>query len=110
MKFFNKRLSIFSEAEEAALYEIPDFDDEQRLNYLNFTAEEQTLIQSCSPLSTQIHCALQIGYFGVPPRSPINVPIRKMNFLFLIFLCLNKWLYSSLSHVPTIYYQRCWQC
>ena len=63
MKFENKRLTILSEAEEAALYEVPDFDDEQRLNYLNLTAEEQTLVQSCSDLSTKIHCALQIAYF-----------------------------------------------
>lgn len=63
MKRKNKNLSILSEAEEAALYEAPDFDDEQRLNYLNLTAEEQTLVQSCSDLSAKIHCALQIAYF-----------------------------------------------
>ena len=37
----NERLTVLSEAEKAALYEIPDFDDAQRLNYLNLTAEEQ---------------------------------------------------------------------
>ena len=63
MKFSNKRLSLFSEAEEAALYEVPDFDDEQRLQYLNFNEEEQKLIQSCSSLSDKVHCALQMGYF-----------------------------------------------
>ena len=59
----NKRLTILSEAEQAALYELPDFDDEQRLEYLNLTTEEQMLMQSRSHLSAKIYCALQIGYF-----------------------------------------------
>ena len=41
MRASNNNLTILSEAEQAALYEIPDFDDEQRLNYINLTREEQ---------------------------------------------------------------------
>ncbi|KTD12286.1 transposase Tn3 [Legionella hackeliae] len=63
MRASNERLTILSEAEQAALYELPNFDDEQRLNYLNLTPEEQALMRSRSDLSSQIHCALQIGYF-----------------------------------------------
>jgi hypothetical protein len=63
MRATNKRLTILSEAEQAALYELPDFDDEQRLEYLNLTAEEQVLMQRRSHLSDKIYCALQIGYF-----------------------------------------------
>lgn len=63
MRASNERLTILSEAEQAALYELPNFDDEQRLNYLNLTPEEQVLMRSRSDLSSQIHCALQIGYF-----------------------------------------------
>lgn len=59
----NKRLTILSEAEQAALYERPDFDDEQRLEYLNLTQEELALVHSRTDLSAKIHCALQIGYF-----------------------------------------------
>lgn len=59
----NKRLTILSEAEKAALYERPDFDNEQRLEYLNLTAEELALVHSRANLSSKIHCALQIGYF-----------------------------------------------
>ncbi len=59
----NERLTILSAAEQAALYEIPDFDDAQRLNYLNLTVEEQVLMRSRSNLATQVHCAIQIGYF-----------------------------------------------
>jgi len=63
MRASNERLTILSEAEQAALYELPNFDNEQRLNYLNLTPEEQALMRSRSDLSSQIHCALQIGYF-----------------------------------------------
>ena len=44
MSLENKNLSILSEAEQAALYELPDFDDAQRLTYLNFNPEEMKLI------------------------------------------------------------------
>ena len=63
MRASNERLTILSEAEQAALYELPNFDDEQRLHYLNLTPEEQTLMLGRSTLAAKIHCALQIGYF-----------------------------------------------
>lgn len=63
MSLANKNLSILSEAEQAALYELPDFDDAQRLTYLNFNPEEMKLIYSRQQLSTKIYCALLIGYF-----------------------------------------------
>ena len=63
MRASNERLTILSEAEQAALYELPNFDNEQRLNYLNLTPEEQVLMHSRSDLSSKIHCALPIGYF-----------------------------------------------
>lgn len=59
----NERPTILSEAEQSALYDIPDFDDDQRLDFLNLTPEEQTLMRSRPHLSAQVHCALQIGYF-----------------------------------------------
>lgn len=63
MSIQNERLTVLSEAEKAALYEIPDFDDEQRLNFLNLTPEEQALMRSRANLSAQVHCAIQISYF-----------------------------------------------
>lgn len=68
MRASNERLTILSEAEQAALYEIPDFDDVQRSNYLNLTPEEQILMRSRDNLSTQVHCAIQIGYFKAKHR------------------------------------------
>ena len=63
MRASNKQLTILSEAEKAALYESPDFDDEQRLSFLNLTPAEQALVRNRANLSAQVHCALQIGYF-----------------------------------------------
>ncbi len=63
MRASNKQLTILSEAEKAALYESPDFDNEQRLSFLNLTPEEQALVRNHANLSAQVHCALQIGYF-----------------------------------------------
>ena len=59
----NKRLTLLSEAEQAALYELPDFDHDQCVDYLTLTEEEQALMQARPHLSAKIHCALQIGYF-----------------------------------------------
>ena len=52
-----------SEAEISALYEIPDFDYEQRLKYLTLTEKELQLAMSRKRFSDKIHCILQIGYF-----------------------------------------------
>ena len=63
MNLLDKRLAILSEAEKSALYELPDFDDDQRLEYLTLTAQEQELLLKQSCLETKVYCALQIGYF-----------------------------------------------
>ena len=63
MRASNERLTILSDAEQAALYEIPDFDDVQRLNYINLTSDEQALMRGRANLAAQVHCAIQIGYF-----------------------------------------------
>ena len=68
MRASNNNLTILSEAEQAALYEIPDFDDIQRSNYLNLTPKEQVLMRSRDNLSAQVHCAIQIGYFKAKHR------------------------------------------
>jgi hypothetical protein len=59
----NKRLTILSEAEQFALYGLPDFDDRQRLDYLTLTEPELALAVGRSSVSAQVYCALQIGYF-----------------------------------------------
>ncbi len=59
----SERLTILSEAEESAVYGLPDFDDGQRQQYLSFSEHELGLVMSRPSLHAQVHCALQIGYF-----------------------------------------------
>ncbi len=63
MNPYDKRLALFSEAEYSALYDLPDFDNDQRLEFLSLTEQECALVQGRESLSAQVHCALQIGYF-----------------------------------------------
>ena len=59
----NKLLTVLSDAEQEALYGLPDFDDAQRLEYLALTETELALASSRSGLHAQVYCVLQIGYF-----------------------------------------------
>ena len=59
----NKLLSVLSDAEQEALYGLPDFDDAQRLEYLALTETELALASSRPGLHAQVYCLLQIGYF-----------------------------------------------
>jgi len=59
----NKLLSVLSDAEQEALYGLPDFDDGQQLEYLALTEAELALMASRPSFHAQLYCALQIGYF-----------------------------------------------
>ena len=59
----SERLTVLSDAEQEALYGLPDFDDAQRLNYLALTKTELALATSRPGLHAQVYCLLQIGYF-----------------------------------------------
>jgi hypothetical protein len=59
----SERLTILSDAEQFALYGLPDFDDRQRVTYLALSGPELALASSRRGLDAQIWCALQIGYF-----------------------------------------------
>ncbi|HNI74592.1 MAG TPA: DUF4158 domain-containing protein, partial [Accumulibacter sp.] len=63
MRAENKLLTVLSDAEQEALYGLPDFDDAQRLEYLALTESELALASSRKGLSAQVYCILQIGYF-----------------------------------------------
>ncbi|WP_440030413.1 Tn3 family transposase [Chromobacterium amazonense] len=63
MEAKSKRLSILSEAEQEALYGLPDFDDGQQLEYLALTETELALATSRPSIDAQVYCVLQIGYF-----------------------------------------------
>ncbi|MCP4403690.1 MAG: DUF4158 domain-containing protein, partial [bacterium] len=59
----SERLAVLSDAEQFALYGLPDFDDGQRLDYLSLSESELALACSRLGLHAQAYCALQIGYF-----------------------------------------------
>jgi len=59
----DKRLTILSEAEQFALYGVPDFDDAQRLDYLSLSEAELALASRRPTPTAQVYCVLQIGYF-----------------------------------------------
>lgn len=59
----NKLLAVLSQAEQEALYELPDFDDAQHLEYLYLDEQQLALACSRTGLHNQVWCALQIGYF-----------------------------------------------
>ena len=59
----NKLLTVLSDAEQEALYGLPDFDDTQRLEYLALTETELALASSRPGVPAQVYCILQIGYF-----------------------------------------------
>ena len=59
----SERLAVLSEAEQQALYGLPDFDDAQRLQYLALSETELALAARRPGLLAQIYCVLQIGYF-----------------------------------------------
>jgi Tn3 transposase DDE domain/Domain of unknown function (DUF4158) len=59
----SERLAVLSNAEQFALYGLPDFDDGQRWAYLSLSEPELALACSRPALHAQVYCALQIGYF-----------------------------------------------
>jgi len=59
----SERLSVLSDAEQYALYGLPDFDEGQRAEFLSLSPQELRLAFSRPSLYARVHCALQIGYF-----------------------------------------------
>jgi len=59
----SERLAVLSDAEQEALYGLPDFDDAQQLEYLSLSEAELALASSRPGIHAQMYCILQIGYF-----------------------------------------------
>jgi len=56
----SERLAVLSEAEQFALYGLPDFDDRQQLEYLSLSEAELMLACSRPTLHAQVYCALNL--------------------------------------------------
>jgi len=63
LSFRKEHLTILSKAEKSALYDLPEYNHEQRLEYLNLREDELQIAGARSHLSAQVYCMLQIGYF-----------------------------------------------
>ena len=59
----NRRLTILSEAEKTALYDLPAFDNFQRVEFFAMTDAERSLALQRRGIVKQVCCLLQIGYF-----------------------------------------------
>ncbi len=59
----SERLNMLSGVEQFALYGLPDFDNDQRMDYFIFTEQEMALVFSRQSVHAQVYCCLQIGYF-----------------------------------------------
>jgi Domain of unknown function (DUF4158) len=81
----SRRLTLLSEAERLALYELPDFDDFQRAEFFAMTEAESALADRRTGLSERLHCLLQIGYFKAKQAffsfSTQHVPAEDIAFL-----------------------------
>lgn len=83
----SRRLTVLSEAEKQALYDLPDFDDFQRAEYFAMTEAEHALVFRRKDLLAQLYCLLQIGYFKAKQTffqfSLEDVPTEDVAFLTL---------------------------
>ena len=81
----SRRLTVLSQAERVALYDLPDFDDFQRAEFFAMTEAERALVDRRKGATEQLHCLLQIGYFKAKQAffsfSEREVPVDDIEFL-----------------------------
>ena len=80
----NKRLTVLSEAEKQALYDLPDFDDFQRAEFFEMTEKEHGIVFQWNGLRPQLYCLLQMGYFKAKQaffRFSMDVPEEDITFV-----------------------------
>lgn len=109
MRASNRRLTILSELEQFALYDPPDFDEGQRAEFLTFTETELQLILSRPDPTTQIYCAIQLGYFKAKQLF-FRLPWEQIDEEDISFLIQNYFPNQTVDKHPITnhehYYQR----
>ena len=71
----SERLTVLSDAEQFALYGLPDFDDRQRLTYLSLSGPEFALASSRSAVANftkydrRLECCADGGVTGSPAEG-----------------------------------------
>lgn len=58
-----KRLRILSDDEIEAIYGIPRFTHEERIEYFSLTPSEKAILEQLHSIKSQIYFILQLGYF-----------------------------------------------
>lgn len=58
MKNTKEHLEVLTQAEQAAYYEIPDFNEDQRYEFLTLTQSELGLAMSRNTWSARVYCCL----------------------------------------------------
>jgi TnpA family transposase len=99
-------LTILSDEEKLVFYELPDFDDEQRVRYFIFDENELDLIFRCKEFHAQVYCAVQIGYFKAKNmffKFQLN-SIPKEDVHFLLNQYFNNKQLSSFNITKNAYY------
>jgi hypothetical protein len=61
----SRRLIVFSELERSVFYNPPNFDDNDREKYFNFSEEEIKLIKRSKQIRLNIYTSIQLAYFKV---------------------------------------------
>ena len=64
----SRRLAILSPDEIEALYNRPEFNDEERATYFQLTPPEKTVLAELGTIPSKIHFILQLGYFKARHR------------------------------------------
>ena len=59
----NNLLTILPESEKSAFYEQPEFNNKQRIEFLQLSGEELQLVFQLTTIELQVYSILQIGYF-----------------------------------------------
>lgn len=59
----NKNLTVLTQAEQAAYYEAPNFNEEQHYEFMTLNQNELDLVMSRGSWSARVYCCLQIAYF-----------------------------------------------
>ena len=85
MRASNKRLTVLTEEAHSALYDLPEFDEALREEYLLLTENELALVFSRIDFTEQIFCILQIAYFKAK-QFFFNFTLKEVNTHDLNFL------------------------
>ena len=63
-----REINLLSKSEVSDIYDIPDFNDQERELYFSITDAEVVMLAYCHTTNTKIFSILQLGYFKAKHR------------------------------------------